>query len=170
MLTTYRILSYILLFFAFFLAMGVITMLGIAFSNPAILLTLFIAAAVVLYSFSSFQFLRKGIDKEEPLKKSKKDFIKVNAYVALIFACINLMQSFTVILDPTLLKDMLKQVSTIQQPKEVLSGDQLFDFIRIVLWIFLFYAMALGVHVIISFQLLKKYSHLFPDKQNESQS
>jgi len=169
MITFYRILSYILLFFAFFLALGVLMMLGLAFSNPAILFTLFIVTAVVLYSFSSYQFFRKGIQRGQSFKKSKKDFIKVNAYVALFFACINFIQSFTVILDPSLLSEMLKQVSTIQQQTTGMSGDQLFVFIRILLWVFLFYALSLGAHIYFTFRFLKQYRGLFLDPQNESQ-
>jgi hypothetical protein len=168
MITVYRILSFILLFFAFFLALGVLMMLGLAFSNPAILFTLFIVSAVVLYSFSSYQFLRKGISGGQSFKKSKKDFIKVNAYVALFFACINFIQSFTVILDPKLLSDMLKQVSTIQQQATGMSGDQLFAFIKMVLWIFLFYALALGAHIYFTFRFLKQYRGLFLDSHNDS--
>jgi hypothetical protein len=147
--------------------MGVMMLLGLAFSNPAILLTLFILAAVVLYTFSSYRFLRIGIDKGQILKKSKRDFIKVNAYVAMIFAVMNFVQSLTVMLDPKFLNDMLKQIDQIQQSAGSTSAAHLASIIKIVLWVFLFYAVALGTHIFISFQLLKKYSGLFSDIHTE---
>jgi hypothetical protein len=149
--------------------MGVMMMLGFAFANPAILLTIFIVAAVVLYTFSSYRFLRTGIDKGQTLKKSKKDFIKVNAYVAMIFAVMNFMQSLTVMLDPKYLNDMLKQIDQMQQSAGGNTVAYLASFIKMVLWVFLFYAVALGVHIYISFQLLKKFSGLFSDVHTEHQ-
>lgn len=69
----------------------------IALSNPALLLSLFVIVAVVIYSFSSFIFLVKGIDQQRVLKSGLQDLIKVNAYVAIIFVGMNIFQSVSII-------------------------------------------------------------------------
>ena len=120
----YRILSYILLIVAAFIGIGVLAGFFIALANPALLLNIFIAAAVVMYSISSFLFLINGIDGKKQLKTGMKDFIRVNGFVALFFCIMNLFQSITVIMNPAVLNEavtQLPQMTTGQQlPKEMI--------------------------------------------------
>jgi len=105
----YRILSYILLIVAAFIGIGVLAGFFIALANPALLLNIFIAAAVVMYSISSFLFLINGIDGKKQLKTGMKDFIRVNGFVALFFCIMNLFQSITVIMNPAVLNEAVTQ-------------------------------------------------------------
>ncbi|MBU6159247.1 MAG: hypothetical protein KGP35_09510, partial [Bacteroidetes bacterium] len=117
MLTVYRILSYLLILVASFIGLGMLMLLTGAFTNPALLLSVFVAAGVVLYSFSSFHFLNKGVLKNQKIKTGRKDFIKVNAYVALFFGVINLFQSVTLIAEPKVIEQLLDQLTnTMRQP------------------------------------------------------
>ena len=161
MLKAYRLLSYLLIFVAFFIAMGVTMILPAAFSNPALLLSVFVAAGVVLYSFSSFQFLNKGIRRGEKMKPGRKDFIKVNAYVALFFSVMNLVQTITIIAEPGLLTEVINQVTSMPQASMALSKDQLYTIIQGLLGFLLVYAIALVVHIQFSFRLLKIYASIF---------
>ena len=161
MLKAYRLLSYLLIVVALFIGLGVMMLLGAAFSNPAILLSVFVAAAVVLYSFSSFQFLNKGIRRGEKLKPSRKDFIKVNAYVSLFFGVMNIVQTVTIIVEPTLFREVINQVAQIPETGKSFSKDQLYTIIQSIVWFLLIYAVALVVHIQFSFRLLKIYASVF---------
>ncbi len=161
MLKAYRLLSYLLIVVAFFIGLGVTMILPAAFSNPALLFSVFVAAGVVLYSFSSFKFLNKGIRKGEKMKPGRKDFIKVNAYVALFFGVMNLVQIITIIAEPTILNQVLNELTKMPQTTLAISKDQLYTIIQSVLWFLLIYAIALVVHIQFSFRLLKIYASVF---------
>ena len=170
MMFIYRVLTYVLLIFAFFWAMGVIFLINVAFAYPALLLTLFVVSSVVLYTFSSFQFLRRGIDRGGHFKKSRKDFIKVNAYVTVFFAIINFVQAFIGISKPDKLQELLQQVQTMQSGASGLNTADLLSSVNIILWVMLIYTVALGIHVYQSFQLLRQHASLFADLQERSDS
>jgi hypothetical protein len=161
MLTAYRILSYLLLPVASFIGIGVLMLLMGAFSNPAILLSVFVAGGVVLYSFSSFQFLTKGINRSHKLKPGRKDFIKVNAYVALFFGVMNLFQSVTLIADSKILNEVLGQVEKGFPQEMPFKKEQLYEIVRGMLYFLLIYAIALVIHVQLTFRLLRKFATVF---------
>jgi Na+/H+-translocating membrane pyrophosphatase len=77
---------------AILFAMGVLLFLSTAFANPALLFPLFLIACIVIYSFASLNFLIKGIDGKKNLKKSSKDWIKVNAIVSIVFALLMIIE------------------------------------------------------------------------------
>jgi hypothetical protein len=170
MMFIYRVLTYILLIFAFFWAMAVIFLINVAFAYPALLLTLFVVASVVLYTFSSFQFLRRGIDRGGQFKKSRKDFIKVNAYVTVFFAVINFVQAFIGITKPNKLQVLLQQVQTMQPGASGLNTSDFVSSVNIVLWVMLIYTVALGIHIYQTFHLLRQHVSLFADPQERSDS
>ena len=95
------------------------------------------------------------------MKKSTKDFIKVNAYVALFFASMSVFQSLTILMDPTVLKDAISQLSAIQKQDKGMSQYDLSSLMQQMIWVILFYGVALVTHVLISFKLLKTYSGIF---------
>ena len=161
MLKAYRIISYLLIIVAFFLGLGVLMLLLGAFSNPAILFSVFIAAGVVMYSFSSFQFLNKGIRAGQKMKPGRKDFIKVNAYVALFFGVMNIVQTITIMMEPTVLKQIITQVAAMPESGKMFSQDQLYGIMQTLIWFLLIYAVALVVHIQFSFRLLKIYASVF---------
>lgn len=166
MKTLYRILSYFLIIIAAILGFACLFALLIALNNPALLLSVFLIAAVVMYSFTSFIFLVKGIDSNRPLKSNMKDLIKVNAYVALVFMIMNIVQSVSIISNPVILNDAVSQVTAMQNGKSPLSAAFMLKMMKAVVWFMLFYSVILGMHISITFRLLKQYAHLFPGKNS----
>jgi len=165
----YKIASYVLMFFASFFSLMLLFILPFAFAEPALLLEVFILAGVVLYSFSSFRFMKKGLGEGHVFRSRLKDFIKVNAFVVLFFV----IRSFVGITDILTKKELLTQLvdTFLSQNSESFSQltpaqlkelkKELVSSVEIVIWVFLIYAAILTAHVIHSFRLLKKNNHLF---------
>jgi hypothetical protein len=93
-----------------------------------------------------------------------KDLIKVNAYVAFVFVMMNIFQSVSVIGNPGILNDAMKQVTDLQNAQSPLPAGLIMKIMKGVIWFLLFYALTLGAHVSMTFRLLKQYAHLFGDK------
>ena len=157
----YRILSYVLLVVAAIFGIAALFALLIALSNPALLLSVFVIVAVVIYSIASFLFLINGINGNRQLQPKLRDWIKVNAYVALVFVMMNIFQSVAVLQNPAVLSEAVKQVSDMQQSKSPLSADFMLRIMKAVVWVLLFYAIILGIHISFTFRYLKQYAHLF---------
>ncbi len=163
-LAVYRIFSYFLIAIAAILGIASLFVLLVALSNPVLLISVFVIVAVVIYSFTSFLFLLKGIDGKRNLKPGMKDLIKVNAYVAFVFVTMNMFQSVSVISNPGILNDAMKQVTDLQNTQSPLPAGLIMKIMKGVIWFLLFYAMILGVHISMTFRLLKQYAHLFGEK------
>lgn len=162
MITVYRILSYIALVLAGLLALAIIPTFFVALANPALLLSVFMLVGVVLYSFSSFSFLINGIDAQQPVAPRRKDFIKVNAYVTLVFSFMNLAQAITIMSNPGMLSDLLSRASEVSgQAADAKMLGLMKQVLRGLIWFLLLYGLLLLVHVQMSFRLLKQYAHLF---------
>jgi hypothetical protein len=163
-LTLYRIFSYILISIAIILGIASLFALLIALSNPVLLISVFIIIAVVIYSFTSFFFLNNGIDGKRNLKPGMKDLIKVNAYVAIVFVMMNIFQFVTVMSNTSVLNDAMSQVKTFQNNQSPLSNDLMLKMMKGIMWFLFFYAVVLGIHISMTFRLLKQFEHLFSDK------
>ena len=90
-----------------------------------------------------------------------KDFIKVNAYVSLFFGVMNIVQTVTIIAEPTLLREVINQVAQIPETGKSFSQEQLYTIMQSIVWFLLIYAVALVVHIQFSFRLLKIYASVF---------
>lgn len=168
-LTIYRIFSYILLIVGIFIGLGVLISLLVALANPALLLNVFVGAAVVMYSFSSFLFLTKGIDGKQSLKTGMKDFIRVNAFVAVFFGVMNIFQAFTIITNPTVLNEAIKNLPQLPNSQQ-LPTVMILKVLKAVIWFLLFYSVILLIHIQITFRLLKEHAHLFGQKADDNSS
>jgi membrane protease YdiL (CAAX protease family) len=166
-LNIYRIISYILLIIACILGIGVLATFFVALANPALLLNVFVAAAVVMYSISSFLFLVQGIDGNKQLRQGMKDFIRVNAFVATFFSIMSIFQSVTVIMNPSVLTEAINQFPQVGTGKE-LPKEMMLKVLKATMWFLLFYSLLLMVHIQISFRLLKQYAHLFGSHTTEN--
>jgi len=165
----YKGASYVVMFFASLFCLMLLFILPFAFAEPALLLGVFIMSGVVLYSFSSFRFMKKGLGEGQVFRIRFKDFIKVNAFVVLFFV----LQSFVGITDILLQKELLTRLvdTILSQNSESFSQltpaqlkdlkKELISSVQIVIWVFLLYAAILATHVIYTFRLLKKNNHLF---------
>lgn len=170
-LVLYRIFSYFIIAIAAILGIVSLFALLIALSNPALLISVFVIVAVVIYSFSSFFFLLNGVDGKQQLRPKTKDLINVNAYVALVFVMMNIFQSVSVISNPGILNDAMKQVAELQNAKSPLPAGLILKVMKGFVWFLLFYAVILGAHISMTFRLMKQYAHLFGEKkQNDNHS
>ena len=162
----YKILSYILLPIAGFFAFLDLFAIFAALAQPAMLLSVFIIASMVIYIFTSFRFLMNGIIQSKPCKHSLKDWIKVNAYVSIFFVVMSYIQTAAILTEPTVIKTMMGQLLA-QQQTNLPAGTTTETFallIKAVLYFLAAYATILLVHIILGFLLLKKYDHVF-DKE-----
>jgi hypothetical protein len=164
----YRIFSYFLLIIAAIFGIAALFVLLIALSNPPLLLSVFVIVAVVIYSIASFLFLLNGIDGKRQLQPRLRDWIKVNAYVGLVFVIMNIIQSIAVLQNPAILSDAVKQVSDMQQSNSPVSAALMLRIMKAVVWFLLFYALILGIHISFTFRYLKQYAHLFAPKTNNN--
>lgn len=163
-LTIYRILSFILVPVACFIALIDLFVLLMGLSgNPAMLFIAFVMACLVIYVFASLRFLLNGIGNQRQCSTSLKDWIKVNAYGTLFIAGMFFLNSTGVFfLGDLQLQQMLTDVME-QQPE--LSGQismetmvSMFKTVAVVMFIVSITAI---VHVQMSFRLLRKYAYLF---------
>jgi hypothetical protein len=162
----YRIFSYVLIVIAAFFGIASLFALLMALVNPALLLSVFVIIAVVIYSIASFVFLQKGINSNQPLQPRLKDWIKVNAYVAIVFVGMNIFQSVALINNPNLLQEAMKQATGMQAFASPLSETLVLKMIKAIIWFMLIYSVILGIHILQTFRYLKEYAHLFAEKTN----
>lgn len=159
-LKTYQILSILLLPVAVLFTISGLFSLSMVVGNPSLLLPFGILSATVMYIFFSFQFLTKGILRNIQCQASLKDWIKVNAYVTLVFALMCIVQFISVSLHPELLDNLIVQMKTMQQ-KEAPSPDLFYKTLKGILFGMLAIGVVLIGHVLLTFTLLKKHEELF---------
>ena len=165
-ITLYTILSYILFPFAALFGLISIVTIFLAFVNPGVLLPVFMMSAVVIYTICSFIFLQKGIKHAKPCKAGLKDWIKVNAYVAIGFSSVVFVQSVGILSHPSQLKELLEQTMEMQKttlPPQV-SFVMLINIMKGTFLIMSIFSAILAIHIFISFRLLKIYNYVF-DKE-----
>jgi len=166
-LIIYRIFSFLLLPIAILFTMTVLLFLRAAFANPAMLFPIFLIACIVIYSFTSLNFLIKGIDGKRTLAKSSKDWIKVNAMVSIVFALLMITQCIVLLMHPEMLQDVANQSMQNAGAEFKMSKVNIGNYLRITSYFFLVYAIVLFVHTLMSFQYLKMYSYLFQQEKIE---
>ena len=166
-LTIYRILSFLLLPIAILFSMGFLLFIRAAFANPAMFFPLFLIACIAIYTFASLNFLIRGIDGKKFLGKSSKDWLKVNAIVSILFAMLMISQCIIFLMKPEMLSEMAAQAKENAGTDLKMSAASFENYIRVTSYFFLVYAVVLFVHIIMSFQYLKKYAYLFQDNKNQ---
>jgi hypothetical protein len=75
----------------------------------------------------------------------------------------NLVQSITILTNPAVLPEVLKQVPPFQTgtPSPALPAGVLLTVLKTIIWVMLGYAVVLGVHIFMTFQYLKEHAALF---------
>ena len=161
-LTIYRVISYALLPVGVVLGLATIFALTFALGNLAMLLPVFLTGATVVYIFASFSFLQKGIDRHVVSKHSFKDFIKVNAYVALFFSILGLMQGIMILLNPEASKLLIDNMKTMQPDNaQALDVAKLMKVLKAVLYFMIVLSSLLLFHIWSTFKYFKLYPDLF---------
>lgn len=167
--TFYKITTYILLPVAALFALFILMLLFIALANPPMLLPLFVVACVVIYVFTSFKFLNKGIIRNNECKPGLKDWIKVNGYVSIVFATLMLIQTIAAVQQPELMSKALDETMAMQPANQQISKAMLMKMVTGIMYFFGVISILLLVHIFSTFRLLKQYRHLFGYSSNDPQ-
>jgi arginine exporter protein ArgO len=159
-LILYRILSYILLIIAGILSLGVLVAFLSALANPVLLLGVFIMACVIIYSYTSWRFLTRGIDQNLPCKPSLRDLIRVNAFVTIGFSALTLFEAIVILTQPHLITTITEQMAAMQPSAEG-AGAITPKSVELLFRFMLTYGVILLIHCFITFRLLKQRRDVF---------
>ena len=160
-LTLYRILTWFLLIIAGFLAFALLSLLVAALGNPLMLMPLLLFAALVVYSVSSWNFLRKAIDAYQYCKPSLRDTLRITGSLSLFLAVISFANSLSLLIKPALLEQAISQALEMQG-KTVEGMETMFrQSIGVMVRFMLLYSTALFVHIIMTFRLLREHADAF---------
>jgi len=157
------VLSYCLIPIALFFAFLDILILISSLANPGALIMVFIVACLVIYTFTSFKFLKKGIELEQSQRKKLKEWIKVNAFVSLFLCSLFFINSISILISTNdvlmgFINDFIQQQSGF--PAQVTS-KMILSILRGVS-VFLLITSIIGiVHIRTTLRLVKQYDHLF---------
>jgi hypothetical protein len=168
--TFYRVINILVLPLSLFIGIQVVASLPFALSNPPLLLVAFILACIPLYAFTANYFYNKSIRKGEKCKPALKDWIKVNAIVSIIFSVFMLFASLIMLValnDPKMISELQNQLAA-NTPTQV-SPQELIKLLTIYCYVFLPFCILLMIHIIITFNLLSRYKHMFGYSTNDPQ-
>ena len=159
----YRVLSFILIPIALLFAFIDIAFLMTALGNPSVLIFVFAIACLVIYTFASFSFLKRGIEREQHQSAKLKDWIKVNAYVSLFLCSLFFINSISLLImaSDTLIK-MIDELLLQQpgMPKEITSA-MLIPYFKGLAVLLLITGIIGIVHIRTTLRLVKQHEHLF---------
>lgn len=163
----YKILTYLLYPFAFLFAINVVSSFFVALSNPVLLIMVFLIACIPLYVFFSSKFFFLGILQAKPCKKSLKDLIIVNAVVSILFSLFILLgclMVMSVIDNPDVFKEMTAQMTQMQQQAFAkFTPQEIIKILKMFVAIFVPFSLILITHTILTFNLLKRFNHIFTE-------
>lgn len=153
--------------FIFVLTFFAMLFLMASFSNPALLLEAFVLVCITIYTVKSTQFFRRHITSNVPASKSLKDWIKVNAFVAIFFV-VQVLASAVVFLTMkdealTTIREILNQLQDTQGNMAAqFTPEDIYRNMRNIMIFLLIFDVVLAVHIFCTFKLLKKYRELLP--------
>lgn len=173
MLIFYRILTYLLLPVAGLFGMSTLFLLMSALGNVAALLPAFLTGATVLYIFYSFRFLQSGILPGKPVKASMRDWIRVNAFVALFYGSLFLVNGILLRNNQELIDQVNAQIDTMRDQMPELAKEEIdvSKILRTALLIMTILGSMLVGHVLLTFGYLRQYAHLLggtPPQQGDA--
>lgn len=166
-LTIYRILSFLLLPMALLFSVLFLLFLRAAFANPALFLPLFLFGCIAIYSFATLNFIIRGIDGEKLLGRSSKEWLLVNAFVSLLCAAWAVAQGVFLFLHPESVREMAAQAKLNAGDALKASEEEVIQYLNALSYFLLVYGVVLFVHIIMSFQFVKKYRYLFQNVQQQ---
>jgi hypothetical protein len=115
MLTVYRILSYLLLPVAALFGLATLVGLLLALGNFSVLLSVFACGATTIYIIASFMFLQRVVESKQTVKRSLRDWVRANAFVAVFFSVLMVVQSVVLLAKPELMQAGVQQMAQMQQ-------------------------------------------------------
>jgi hypothetical protein len=147
----YRLLSIFDNFIAVLFLFSVMVNFGAVGFYPPLLLPLFIALSILVYTNLSAVFARQVLQSRRPLRSKLKDWIKVNAYVTLVYAVFQFVVISVALISGTLIE---KVSDTFGLPAGTLRGMMIF---------LMLCSAGFVVHVIMTLRYLKQYRSFFQD-------
>lgn len=159
MLTFYRILSYVLLPVALLLGLATLAGLLLALGNISVLLSVFACGATTIYIIASFLFLQRVIEGRQTVKHSLRDWVRANAFVAVFFSVLIVLQSILFLANPALMQQAMEQVATMQQTPLPPAAVQ--QSMKAALFIMQIVGLTLLIHIRLTFKLLKLHAGYF---------
>jgi len=161
--TLYTILSFLLLPFGLIMLFTSLPMLLASFISPTALFPLFMIICIIIYIITCFIFLQKGIKQEIACKRSLKDWIKVNAFVTIVFIGLMFAQTTIIIKNPSIISQQLIADVSAQQSNlpAQFTPELIHKLLKFIGYFMLIYSIILGIHIIITFRLIKTYQHIF---------
>jgi hypothetical protein len=134
-----------------------------ALANPSALILVFAMACIVIYSFTSFKFLKLGIERAQILTSKLKDWIKVNAYMSLLMFSLIFLNAVSILLSSDVILTKFIDEFLAQQsglPPEM-NSQFVLKSLRVAAY-FLFVIGAVGIlHIRMTLKLVREYDHLF---------
>ena len=163
--TFYRILSAVLMPIFFFLAFMVLPFALFALGNPQAWLGIFVFVCLLIYMVKSVKFFKRNILLDTPTKAKTRDWIRVNAFVSILFVLELLSTSYMVFSNNENLRNMIQVAINQMQDAGGTSAmpitvDEMLSALKKIMVIFLFVDILLIAHLVCTFKLLKKYKHL----------
>ena len=159
----YAILTYILIPFALFFGVIDFILLVSALANPSALIFVFIVACLVIYSFVTLKFLRTGLQREQTMAKSLKDWIKVNAFVSLFLCSLFVVNALSILFSSPATLNKLIDAMIEQQPgfPQSIDNNMIISIIKGFSVFLLIVGSIALIHIRTTFRYIKEYGYLF---------
>lgn len=161
MILFYRILTYLLIPFVAVLSISTLMVLPVALANPALLLPVFVLVAMVIYFVTSFRFLHTGILENRPLPVRLRDWIRVNAFVALFLPLQFGALLVLLVSKSPQIGELLAAAKEMQANAKMPPGVSIERSMLAVLWSVAIAGLLLGVHILLSLWLVRRYASYF---------
>ena len=159
MTVIYKILSVIINLVGLLMGVSLIFILPLALAAPPLWLPTFLLVAIVLYTVFSSRFRNRVLQRQEVVKYNLRDWIRVNGFVAIAFSILNIPTTISILANPMrfagAMKEMLKQFG--DKYEQGFNANNLSTIAAIML----VYFIALLIHVLWTFALMKKYQEFF---------
>jgi hypothetical protein len=166
-LVWYRILSVIVALFCSFLAALLLGSIMVILSNPSVGIVVFVLLGVVLYAWHARKFFFIVYVQKEIFTKRQKDWLQVNAIVALLFSLYCIISAIFFISHPAELSKIANQLPEDFYEQAKVSAAYLVQVMTSIFKIWLFASSALLAHILWTYLLLRKHMQLQPHKEEE---
>jgi hypothetical protein len=159
----YRILSFFINLFAFFIAFALFIIIPVSLAVPAMWLPVFLLVAIVLYAWFSTRFRVLVLMRRQTVKHSLRDWIRVNGFVAIAFSFLNILSTISLLRNPALFINAMQEM--MNQFDNKLNNGITAENVNTLAVIMLIYFTGLFIHVLWTFALMKKHQEYFQQPQ-----
>jgi hypothetical protein len=166
-LVLYRILSFIVTIFCSFLTALLFLSLMAMLANPSIGIIVFILLSVVLYAWYARRFFFIAYVQKGSFTNRQKDWLQVNAIVALLFSLYCLVTAVAYLLRPAELTKAVNQLPDEFLEESKVSVAYLVQMMASIFKVLIFACSALLVHIIWTYRLLRQHMQLPTHKEEE---